>query len=354
MRAAAEQEKNEMFRFYSEGYLYLLLLIPLLAVVFEVCMARRRRTIARFATPKAIGRLAPESSPKRLRWKIWLLAVAMAMVVVALARPQMGAKLREVEREGVEIMLAVDVSNSMLADDFSPSRLERTKYAVGRMIEGFEEERVGVIVFAGDAYVQLPITSDYLTAQNFVEQISTTQVSKQGTNVAAAIELAVRSFSSQSEGSRVVILVTDGENHEADAMAAADYAAESGVTIYTVGMGTPEGAPIRIGDDFIRDQQGEIVVSKLDEQSLQRIAVTTGGAYVRASNASVGLEEIVSLVNKTEKAKFSAEIFEEYNELYAYPLWVALVLLLVEFVVLPRKNRWIARINLFGRHEGRE
>ncbi|MBQ5806907.1 MAG: VWA domain-containing protein, partial [Tidjanibacter sp.] len=242
----------------------------------------------------------------------------------------------------------IDVSNSMLANDFEPSRLERTKYAVGRVIEGLSEDKIGVIVFAGDAYVQLPITADYLTAKNFVQQISPSQVTKQGTAIGAAIDMAAGSFSSQSESSRVLVLVTDGENHEDDALVAAERAAQQGITIYTIGIGTPEGAPIRIGDDFIRDSEGEIVVSKLDEEGLQKIALTTGGAYVRASAQSVGLDEIIKLINQTEKAKFESEVFEEYDEQYAVPVIVALVLLVLEFFVLQRKNRLLARVRLFG------
>lgn len=337
-----------MFRFAHIEYLWLLLLVPVLAVVMEWSLGERKRRAAKFATHAAFRRLAPESSTKKLRAKFWILMLALVALTFAIARPQMGSKLREVEREGVEIMVAVDVSNSMLASDFAPNRLERTKYAVNRVIEGLSEDRIGVIVFAGDAYVQLPITSDYLTAQNFVNQISPSQVTRQGTAIGAAIELATRSFSSQSESSRVLILVTDGENHEDDALIAAERAAEQGVKIYTIGIGTPEGAPIAIGDDFIRDKEGEIVVSKLDEEGLQKIAVTTGGAYVRATTASVGLEEIVALINRTEKAKFATEIFDEYNELYHIPLAIAMALLLLECVVLPRRNRVLARANFFG------
>lgn len=337
-----------MFRFEHIENLWLLLIVVLLAVVMEWSMANRKRRARLFASPAAMALLAPESSPRRTRTKFWLTALAISFIVVALARPQMGSKLREVEREGVEIMVAVDVSNSMLANDFAPSRLERTKYAVGRVIEGLTEDKIGVIVFAGDAYVQLPITSDYRTAQNFVRHISPSQVTRQGTAIGSAIELATRSFSSQSESSRVLVLVTDGENHEDDALQAAQRAAEQGVRIYTIGIGTPEGAPISIGDDFIRDEKGEIVVSKLDETTLQQIAVATGGAYVRATGASVGLDEIVAQINRTEKAKFSTEVFEEYNELFPIPLAIALALLVVEALVLPRKNRLFAKFNLFG------
>ena len=337
-----------MFRFAHTEYFYLLLLVPLMVALFEWCLSQRKRRLARVGTPVAIARLAPEASVGRLRWKFWLLVLAIVALVVALARPQAGSKLKEVEREGVEIMVAIDVSNSMLADDFEPSRLERTKYAVGRVIEGLSEDKIGVIVFAGDAYVQLPITADYLTAKNFVQQISPSQVTKQGTAIGAAIDMAAGSFSSQSESSRVLVLVTDGENHEDDALVAAERAAQQGITIYTIGIGTPEGAPIRIGDDFIRDSDGEIVVSKLDEEGLQKIALTTGGAYVRASAQSVGLEEIIKLINQTEKAKFESEVFEEYNEQFTVPVIVALVLLVLEFFLLQRKNRLLARVRLFG------
>lgn len=342
-----------MFRFENIDLLWLLLAVPVMAVLFEWSLARRRRALERFATASALARLAPDVSRGRLRLKFWLFQLALVLLVVAAARPQAGSKLREVEREGVEIMIAVDVSNSMLASDFSPNRLERTKYAVGRVIEGLSEERIGVIIFAGDAYVQLPITSDYLTARNFVERILPSQVTKQGTAIGAAIDLASSAFSSDSDGSRVVILVTDGENHEDDALAAAERAATKGVRIYTIGIGTPEGAPISIGEEFIRDDKGEIVVSKLDETTLQKIAALTGGAYVRATNASVGVQEVVDMVNRTEKAKFKAEIFEEYDEKYSIPLIAALVILLLEALILPRRNRVLARFNLFGEREGR-
>lgn len=340
-----------MFRFANIEFLYLLLLVPVFAVLFELMVARRRKSLAQFGSQSALSRLAPDMSIAKLRWKFWIFATAVALVVVAAARPQAGSKLREVEREGVEIMVAIDVSNSMLASDFSPNRLERTKYAVSRVIEGLSEERIGVVVFAGDAYVQLPITSDYLTARNFVERISPTQVTKQGTAIGAAIDLATSAFSSDSEGSRVVVLVTDGENHEDDALLAAERAAEKGVQVYTIGIGTPEGAPINIGDDFVRDDKGEIVVSKLDETTLQKIAATTGGAYIRATAASVGVQEIVDKINRTEKSKFKTEIFEEYDEKFHIPLVAALVLLLVELIILPRRNRVLARFNLFGGKE---
>lgn len=229
-----------MFRFATPGYLYLLLLLPLLAGLYVYAVRSRRRALERFADEAVLPGLMPEASPVRLRLKFVLLCLGLGFIILALARPQFGSKLREVTRQGVEIMLAVDVSNSMLAQDFEPSRLERTKFAIDRLAEKLHEDRIGLIVFAGDAYVQLPITSDYVTARNFARNISPDMVSRQGTALGAAIELASGSFSSGSEGSRVIILISDGENHEDDAMAAAEAAARQGIKIYTIGIGTPE------------------------------------------------------------------------------------------------------------------
>lgn len=340
-----------MLRFAHPDYLYLLAAIPLLAVVYVFAARSRRRRLERFGNPQTLAGLMPEASPARVRGKVVLFLAAVGLLTVALARPQLGSRLREVEREGVEIMIAVDVSNSMLARDFEPNRLERTKYAVEQVLEGLEEDKVGIIVFAGDAYVQLPITSDYLTARNFVAQLSPDMVSRQGTALGSAISLAASSFTSGSENSRVVILITDGENHEDNPVAAAEHAASQGVKIYTIGIGTPEGAPIEFGGDFIRDEQGDIVVSKLDEKTLQEIALATGGAYVRAGNQSIGLQEIIARINETEKAQLAEMVFEEYDEQYQYLLAAVLVLLLAESVILSRRNRLLARYDIFNRRK---
>ena len=326
-----------MFRFATPGYLYLLLLLPLLAGLYVYAVRSRRRALERFADEAVLPGLMPEASPVRLRLKFVLLCLGLGFIILALARPQFGSKLREVTRQGVEIMLAVDVSNSMLAQDFEPSRLA----------EKLHEDRIGLIVFAGDAYVQLPITSDYVTARNFARNISPDMVSRQGTALGAAIELASGSFSSGSEGSRVIILISDGENHEDDAMAAAEAAARQGIKIYTIGIGTPEGAPIRIGGDFIKDEEGKMVVSKLDEQTLEQIALTTGGGYIRATNRSLGLDEIVQKIGEVEKKQLTESIFEDFSEQYQYPLAVGLALLLLDFLIPERRSRLLDRLNIF-------
>lgn len=340
-----------MLRFAAPDYWYFLAIIPLFAAVYIFAAQSRRKRLKRLGNPSLLAGLMPEASPARVRNKAILFTVSLALLVAAMARPQSGSRLKEAEREGVEIMVAVDVSNSMLARDFEPNRLERTKYALEKVLEGLDEDRVGVIVFAGDAYVQLPITADYLTARNFVSQISTDMVSKQGTALGSAISLAASSFTSGSGNSRIIILVTDGENHEDDPIAAAKHAADQGIKIYTIGVGTPEGAPIEIGNDFIRDSKGEIVVSKLDEKTLQEIALSSGGAYVRAGSQSMGLQEIIQRINETEKTKLAAMVFEEYDEQYQYFLGAALLLLLVEFLLLSRRNRILARYNIFARRQ---
>jgi Ca-activated chloride channel family protein len=338
-----------MFRFADPDFFWLLAALPLLVAIFAWSAYRRRRRLERFGDPATVAPLVPDASPRRHLTKFIFWMAAFALVVIALARPQLGSKLREVTVSGVEMMLAVDVSNSMLAEDFEPNRLERTKYAIGRLLEGLRQDRVGLVVFAGDAYVQLPITSDYTTAMGFVRQITPTMVSRQGTAIGAAIDLAASGFSSDTEGSRVVILITDGENHEDDALAAARRAAEKGITIYTIGIGTPEGAPIRIGNDFIRDEEGEMVVSHLDEAVLQRIALATGGAYIRSNNQSVGLAEIISKIDETQKKEFAAQMFDEYDEQYGPFLWAALACIVLGWIILTRKNRLLARFNIFSK-----
>lgn len=312
-------------------------------------LVRRRRRVALFGETATLKPLIINASPARHIIKFIMLSIAFTLVVFALARPQMGSKLKEVKVKGIEMMLAVDVSNSMLARDFEPSRLERTKYAITRLLEGLQQDRVGLVVFAGDAYVQLPITSDYVTARNFVNQISTSMVSRQGTAIGAAIDLCISGFSSESEGSRAIILITDGENHEDDALAAAARAAEKGIKIYSIGIGTPEGAPISLGEDFIRDENGEMVVSKLDEATLKRIAMTSDGAYIRSTNQSLGLTEIIAKINETEKKEFSAQMFEEYDEQFGVFLWAALAFLVCGWAIRDRKNRLLARFNIFFR-----
>lgn len=336
-----------MFRFANIEFLYLLILIPLLAAVLAFVSMRRKRLLARFGNVELLKTLMPDFSRSRQRLKAALYLVALTLLILAAARPQLGSKLREVKAEGVEMMLVVDVSNSMLAEDFEPNRLERTKYAIQKLFESLKQERVGLVAFAGEPKVQLPITSDYRMAQAFTRRLSTSLVAEQGTAIGRALELAMLSYSSQSERSRVMVLITDGENHEDDAIEAAEKAAAQGIKIYTIGIGTPEGAPIEIDGEFVRDEEGEMVVSKLGEQMLEQIAATTDAAYVRATKQSIGLEEIVKSINAMERTELTTMRYEEYNEQYQYLLGAALLLLLLDSLILSRRNPRLRKLNIF-------
>ena len=326
-------------------------MIPVAVALFIFAQLRRRRRLERFASSSLLAQLTPSASPARLRTKFVLYTLAVAFLIVAAARPQVGSKLREEHQKGIEMMLVVEVSNSMLAEDFEPNRLDRTTFAIDRVVESMKQDRIGVVAFAGEAQVQLPITSDYRMARAFARKLSPAMVRTQGTDLGAAIKLASMSFSSQSEGSRVMILITDGENHESDALEAAQAAAEKGIAIYTIGIGTPEGAPVMIGGEYLTDENGDMVVSKLDEKTLQKIASETGGAYVRATKQSIGLKEIIDRLRELDESDLATTRFEAFDEQYQYPLVVALLLLLIEWLILDRRNPLLARFNIFGQKE---
>ncbi len=336
-----------MFRFANPQYLYLLLLIPALILLYFVVNRRRRHLLARFGNLELLSQLTPEVSVWRPRYKSLCFLLALTALIFAAARPQLGSKLREEKSQGVEMMFVVDVSNSMLAEDFEPNRLDRTKYAINRLFEGMAQDRAGLIAFAGDATVQLPITSDFRMAQAFVDRLSPNLAGVQGTSIGKALDLALLSFSEQSTASKVVILITDGEDHEASAVVAAERAAQMGIKIFTVGIGTPEGAPISINGDFIKDSEGNMVVTKLNEQMLEQIASISDGGYLRATKQNIGLTEIVTAINELEKGELSTVKFEEYNELFQYLLGLALLLLSIEFYLLGRHSRVLSRFNIF-------
>ena len=340
-----------MFRFAHPHYLWLLILVPLFWVIYLGAQYAMRRRMARFGAPDTLRFLMPNRSVGRPRLKLLLQLLALTGLIFAAARPQLGSKIKEERAQGIEMMLVVDVSNSMLAEDYEPTRLDRTKYAMGRLFEGMHQDRVGVVIFAGEAKVQLPITSDYRMARAFTRKIDPSLLSVQGTDIAKALSLATLSFSSNSKEarSRAIVLITDGEGHSGDVLAAAEKAKEQGIRIYTIGIGTPEGAPIRINGEYIKDEKGDMVVSKLDEESLQAIAHATDGLYVRASNQSLGLDEILREINAMEESELETLRFEEFNEQYAPLLIAALVLLLLEASIRNRRNPLFAHLNIFRR-----
>lgn len=288
-----------------------------------------------------LNKLMPRASAARGWIKLSILSIALFFFAVGLARPQLGARIKEVEGTGIEIMIALDVSNSMLAQDYSPNRLERAKLAVSRLTDKLNQDRIGLIVFAGQAFVQLPITTDYVSAKMFLNSINTNSVPVQGTSLADAINLAVKSFSAESSNSsKAVILITDGEDHEDDPIAAAKTAGELGVVIYTIGIGSQEGKPIPMADgELLKDREGNIVVTRLDEETLLQIAQAGKGKYIRAGNSDFGLEAIVDQIRNMDKETFSSVVFEDFNEQYMYFFGIALIFLILEFIITDRKGR---------------
>lgn len=331
-----------MLRFASPEYLYLLGVIPIIILLWILYRVRQRRLMRLFGADDLVMPLMRGYAPSRMLLKFILLLTAITLLIVALARPQTGSKLREVQKEGGQIMLAVDVSRSMLAEDFKPNRLERTKYAISRLVEKMSNEQIGMVVFAGDAYVQLPITSDFVSASSFVRTLSPDMVPRQGTSVQRAIEMAITAMpeaDEEVENSQAIILITDGESHDDDPLGAAEVAAQRGIAIHTIGIGTPEGAAITIDGEIIKDEAGEIVVSKLDEATLTEIAALTDGVYVRSSERSLGLDEIYKHIENMQRRSFETVVFEEYTEQFFYILYVVLALLLIELAIPNHKSK---------------
>ncbi len=327
-----------MIIFAHPQYLLLLLLIPFFFLGLALWMGARKRRLRKFGDEALVTELMPSWS-KSKRWvRSVLYSLAFFFFVIGLSRPQIGAKLKEYKVKGAEIMVVLDVSNSMLAQDYSPNRLERAKLAISRITDKLQGDRIGLIIFAGSSFVQLPITSDYVSAKMFLSNISTESIPIQGTAIGDAINTAIRSFSAQSENSRAIIVITDGENHEDDAVAAASQAAEAGIKVYTIGVGSPDGQPIPMDGGLLRDKEGNIVVTRLDEDTLKEIAQAGGGAYVRAGNDEFGLTPIISDIKKLQEEEYSSVVFEEYDEQFMYFLAIALVLFVLEMLIGERKS----------------
>ena len=339
-----------MFRFAHPEFLYLFLILPALVLFYFYALIWKRRAIKRYGNPSLLKALMPDRSPKRQHLKFGFLLAAIAMLIVVVAGPQFGSKLETVKRQGIEIMVCLDVSNSMLAEDVAPNRLEKAKQMLGKLTDGFTNDKVGLIVFAGDAFTQLPITSDYISAKMFLSSINPSMVSTQGTAIGAAINLAVRSFTPSETSDKAIILITDGENHEDDAAGAAKAAAEKGIHVNIVGMGDPKGAPIPIpgSNNYMKDKEGNVVITKLSEQMCQEIAASGDGMYVRADNSNAALKALQKEIDKMNKSELDNKVYSEYDEQFQVFAWIALVLLIVEYLILDRKNRIFRKIKLFS------
>jgi Ca-activated chloride channel family protein len=344
----------ESFRFENTVFLYALLVLPVLAVFYWYSNYRSNRKLRKWGDRKLLALLMPLSSRPKRTWKFILFLLAIASLVFALARPQFGSKLTDVKRKGVEIMIALDVSNSMLAEDILPSRLENAKRAISKLVDELENDKIGLIVFAGDAYIQLPITTDFGAAKLFLASVNTQIVPRQGTSIGAAIDLASRSFTPEADKSKAIIIITDGENHEEGAIEAAEAAAEKGIVVHTIGMGLSKGAPIPVYNqygqkDFRKDNEGNVIISKLNENLLREVAAAGKGIYIRANNANTGLKTLFEEINKMDKQEIEARVYSEYEEQFQYLVFLAIFLLVVELIILERKNKWIRKLRIIDK-----
>jgi len=309
-----------------------------------------RKQLERFASSKMIARMAPMRSRSKPWWKYMLLMLALAAIILAIARPRFGTRMKEVQREGKELVVALDVSRSMLATDIQPSRLERAKRAIVKLLDRLDYDRISLIVFAGEAYTQLPLTTDYPAAKMFISSVETEMIPQQGTAIGAAIGHGINSFSPGDEKNKALIIITDGENHEGNAIEMSKEAAEKDIKIYTIGMGLPEGGPIPVrgrSNEFHKDRNGNVVITKLNEGMLQQIAAAGEGSYIRANNIRSGLNSLFDEIDQLEKAKMKSKVYAEYDEQFQFAAWIALFFLLLEFFILERKNKYLANVKIF-------
>jgi Ca-activated chloride channel family protein len=347
-----------MIRFAHEQYLYLLGLIPMLCVFYWFLRRARRKALERFGSLNIIERLAESASRTKRLVKFVLFVVAFAFLVVGLANPQIGTRLQEVKQEGVDIFIALDVSLSMKAEDIKPNRLEKAKLEIRNLIDRLAGDRLGLIVFAGEAYTQFPLTTDYGAANLFLDVVDVDVVPTPGTSIGSAIKRAMESFDFKEPTTKVLVIITDGENTEGDAFEAAEEAGKKGILLYTIGMGSPTGTPIPMYNssgqqvDFKRDRSGNVVVTKLDEVSLEKIAAMGNGSYYRGTNTQDELNEIYKSINALQKREFGVKQFTDYEDRFQFFIGVGIILLLIEVLISEKKVRWLARWNPLKKEEG--
>lgn len=339
-----------MFKFANPNALFLYILLLLVVGIYFYAGHRRKSALRKYGDPNLLAALMPEVSPYRSKIKFWITFVAMCFMVLLIARPQFGTKVETVKRHGIETIISLDISNSMLAEDVAPNRLEKSKNIISKLVDSFEDDKVGLIVFAGDAFIQLPITNDFISAKMFLESINPGLITRQGTNIKAAIDMATRSFTPREGVGKAVIIITDGENHEGGAIEAAKAAAEKGLSVYVMGVGSLSGAPIpgNRANDFRRDKEGNVIVTKLNEQMCQEIAAAGNGVYIRIDNTNNAQKLLQKEIDKLAKADIESAVYSEYDEQFQVMAWIALILLLLEMLLMVKKNPRFKNINLFG------
>ena len=342
-----------MLRYEHIEYLNFLFGIPLLIIAMLIYNRWKKKALILFGENKLVKELMHSFSKWRTQIKNILTILVFIALIIGIANPQVGTKMEEVKREGVDLMIAIDLSNSMMAEDIKPNRLQRAKLAISQLINKLQGDRIGLIVFAGEAYVQLPITTDYSAAKLFLSTVNTNIVPTQGTEIAKAIDLSVQSFDMENAQNKAIIIITDGENHDKKAIESAKKANELDIFVHTLGMGLAKGGPIPIYNKYgnrtgyRKDRDGKTVVSKLNENLLQQIAGAGKGTYVRANNSKSGLSTLFTEINKMEKKEIGTMIFTEYKDRFQLFIGLALLLLIIDLMILVRKNKWSNRINFY-------
>ncbi len=341
-----------MFRFEEPTYLYLLAALPLIAILRWMLERKQLKRLKLFGDPTLLRHLMPDVSKMRPVVKFWMLLAAMALIIVMMARPQMGTRISHEKRTGIESIIAMDISNSMLAEDVTPSRLDRTKMMVENLVDNFTDDKIGLIVFAGDAFVQLPITSDYVSAKMFLSEIEPSLIATQGTDIATAINMAANSFTQQQGVGKAIIVITDGEDHEGGALEAAKAAKKKGMRVYVLGVGSDKGAPIPMGNgDYMKDRTGNTVMTKLNEEMCRQIAEAGGGAYIHVDNNTNAQRQLDSELAKLSKKEMQSTIYSDYDEQFQAFGIIAIILLILEICILESKNPIARRLNIFGRKQ---
>lgn len=327
---------------FADGqYLYLLLLVPLFFVIQWIVLSHREKVLKRFGDIDLVKRLMPSYSLAKTWLRLVLFSAAFIFLVIAMARPRTPGSLKEHKITGAEVMIVLDVSRSMLAQDYAPFRLQRAKQEVAKVVDGLEGERIGLIIFAGSSFVQLPITDDYISAKMFLNSISTESIANQGTALGEAIRMAANSFTEESHNSRAIIVITDGENHEDDPIEATQYAVQSGARVYTIGVGSSDGTTIPLpGEGYIMDEEGNPVITKLNENTLIEVATSGGGMYLKATNDDFGLEPIIKDIRNMKDEEYISYTVNDYDEHYMYFLAVSMTFLYVSMAVGYRRSKW--------------
>lgn len=337
-----------MFRFENPAFLYLLIIIPVIIVIRLLEMRKRKLKLKKFGDLSLLKQLMPDVSSSRKSLKFWLMVAALALLIVMLARPQMGTKISQEKRKGIEVIISLDISNSMRAEDVVPSRLDKSKMLVENMVDNFTNDKVGLVVFAGDAFIQLPITSDYVSAKMFLQNTDPSLIATQGTDLAGAIELSSKSFTQQDKVGRAILIITDGEDHEGGAIEAAEKARKNGIRVFVLGVGSTKGSPVPDGNGgYMKDNSGQEVISALNEEMCKQVAQAGGGAYIHVDNTSLAQRQLNDELTKLQKGDISSVVYSEYDEQFQAVGILVLILLIIEKLILERKNPFFKKIKLF-------